>query len=585
MLFKLSALVCCLGLPGVDANMFDNLLPDFVAPAACKSGCASWADLKKDGNSRNQADVDAKWAAGKAPADALTHCAMPANDPDLYTGWCYCKDEQTSGQWGSCTSPPDIPTQINLQLSSASEVVVSFVTFESMEQQYRPQVQFSTDAAFPAGAKTVEATGVCHHFTQAGSPGKHYALHFVKMEGLDERTEYHYRVRSSASADWTSGGAFTSLYSSGVTRFAVFGDMGLYAYNNMGNLKRDMEDGRMDFIVHLGDHAYNMEDENGDRGDGYLNAFQDVLANMVWMPVLGNHEFYGGADGHADRYLNQTYGIVLGEDGSAQLDQQRRAHNLQSALNAGLTLGTAKGAAASASGNSRYFSQDIGLVHLVALDMNVWFNSYEARYLDAQLQWLEADLAAANEPAQRAKVPWVTINVHHPFYCSSVTMGNGRGAEPLRQLGEMPDGFAGCVGTGAATAEKVRQQLEPLMLKHGVDVFFAGHEHNYDVSWPVAHGQPVQKDYTNPQAPVHIVTGAGGAPALDKFGPPGPYTRLQKSAWGYGQVVVANATAFQYTHVLNADHSVFDKFTITQERHGSFDPPTQPPAQQKISQT
>ena len=71
MLFKLSALVCCLGLPGVDANMFDNLLPDFVAPAACKSGCASWADLKKDGNSRKQADVDAKWAAGKAPAATL----------------------------------------------------------------------------------------------------------------------------------------------------------------------------------------------------------------------------------------------------------------------------------------------------------------------------------------------------------------------------------------------------------------------------------------------------------------------------------------------------------------------------------
>ena len=70
------------------------------------------------------------------------------------------------------------------------------------------------------------------------------------------------------------------------------------------------------------------------------------------------------------------------------------------------------------------------------------------------------------------------------------------------------------------------------MLKYGVDVFFAGHEHNYDVSNPVAYGEPTQRDYVNPKAPIHVVTGAGGAPALDSFGPPGPYTRLQKSAWG-----------------------------------------------------
>jgi hypothetical protein len=57
--------------------------------------------------------------------------------------------------------------------------------------------------------------------------------------------------------------------------------------------------------MQLGDHAYNMEDDDGKRGDGYMNAFQDVIANMPWMPVLGNHEFIGGA-GEANRYTNQV---------------------------------------------------------------------------------------------------------------------------------------------------------------------------------------------------------------------------------------------------------------------------------------
>lgn len=551
------------------ANMFDNVLPGFSPPSACSEGCAAWADLAADGCTRSQTDVNAKWAAGKAPDDAGRQCAMPSNDPGTYSGWCYCKNG--GKQWGYCISPQTVPTQINLQMAGPTEVVASFVTFESMDEAYTPEVQFSTNPAFPQSAATRTAHGLCHHFTQAGSPNKHYAMHFVKLQGLAERTRYYYRVRSQSGAEWTPGGNFTSLYSTGVTRFAVFGDMGLYSYNNMGNLKQDMADNEMDFIIHLGDHAYNMADADGSRGDGYLNAFQDVLSNMPWMPVLGNHEFYGDADGHADRYLNQTFGLVVGEEGSAVAEAQRGAHNVQSALNAGITLGTAKGAAEGSSQNSRYYSQDIGLVHLIAFDMNVYFNDWESQYRAAQLEWLEADLAAANAPDQRVRVPWVTINVHHPFYCSSVSLGNGKN---FTQLGEQPDGFAGCVGTGAATAEKVRRELEPLMLKYGVDVFFAGHEHNYDVSYPVANGEPTQKNYVNPTAPVHVVTGAGGAPALDRFGPPGPYTRLQKAAWGYGKVVAFNASVLQYTHILNADSSVFDVMVITQDAHGTFNPPT-----------
>ena len=45
------------------------------------------------------------------------------------------------------------------------------------------------------------------------------------------------------------------------------------------------------------------------------------------------------------------------------------------------------------------------------------------------------------------------------------------------------------------SAKQASADLEPLMLQYGVDVYFAGHAHNYETSWPVANGVPTQKSY------------------------------------------------------------------------------------------
>ena len=52
------------------------------------------------------------------------------------------------------------------------------------------------------------------------------------------------------------------------------------------------------------------------------------------------------------------------------------------------------------SGSSRYFSVDVGLVHVVALDLtNI--------SLPGQMEWLAQDLAAAD--ANRDAVPWIVV--------------------------------------------------------------------------------------------------------------------------------------------------------------------------------
>ena len=59
--------------------------------------------------------------------------------------------------------------------------------------------------------------------------------------------------------------------------------------------------------------------------------------------------------------------------------------------------------------------------------------------------------------------------------------------------------------------------LEPLMLQYGVDIYAAGHQHQYESMYPTKRGVPTQRDFDDPTAPVHILTGNGGPPDIDRF--------------------------------------------------------------------
>ena len=65
---------------------------------------------------------------------------------------------------------------------------------------------------------------------------------------------------------------------SGETRLATYGDMGHSHHNNMQNLLDDCKSGKVDAIVHMGDHAYDLGFVSDHRGDAYMNAFQKVIA-------------------------------------------------------------------------------------------------------------------------------------------------------------------------------------------------------------------------------------------------------------------------------------------------------------------
>ena len=77
----------------------------------------------------------------------------------------------------------------------------------------------------------------------------------------------------------------------------------------------------------------------------------------------------------------------------------------------------------------------------------VRFFALDSNYMDkSQLDWLEKELAASGSD-------WKIAFFHHPLYSSGATHGSDT---------------------------KLRDQLEPLFLKYGVDAVFSGHEHFYE---------------------------------------------------------------------------------------------------------
>jgi 3',5'-cyclic AMP phosphodiesterase CpdA len=106
-------------------------------------------------------------------------------------------------------------------------------------------------------------------------------------------------------------------------------------------------------------------------------------------------------------------------------------------------------------GGERYYTFTRDGVRFVVLDTNMM----EAR----QLEWADATLAAAAEP-------WKIVYFHHPLYSSGRRHGSN---------------------------VELRVAIEPLLVRHGVPVVFAGHDHIYERFKP-QHGV------------THFVAGSGG---------------------------------------------------------------------------
>jgi hypothetical protein len=357
----------------------------------------------------------------------------------------------------------------------------------------------------PAGASSTPSESRLLTASQTGMSSDYYQ-HEVRLFGLSPSTRYLYTVVVNGTPLTSGTDTFTTapLRGTGEVRFIAFGDSGV------GSTAQRQLAGRMasesfDLAIHTGDVAYGAPDMSGGGSYPQYDAWLfDIYAAWLrlrpFFPVIGNHdEELGLARAYRDAFVLPDNGATSGYADHAE----------------------------------RFYSFDYGTVHFVALDTELAFQDPVRR--QAQLAWLERDLASTTQP-------WRIAVVHRPPYSA---------------------------GTHHGSDLAVRQYVSPLLEKYGVQLALTGHEHSYERT------VPLQEQSTTGRPVTYIVTGGGGAPLY-----PAGVARWTAASASVHHYMRAQAGGCVLTlEAVSIDGGVFDRASIDRcSGTGTPSPPSPAPS-------
>ncbi|ETP06984.1 hypothetical protein F441_16682 [Phytophthora nicotianae CJ01A1] len=382
-----------------------------------------------------------------------------------------------------------------------------------------------------------------------------YSYHAV-VGGLKPNKEYFYKVGSGSETKFQSAvSSFTTARKSGDKSpftIVVYGDMG--ADDNAVETNKYVNTlvGKIDFVYHLGDVSYADDAFLSAKTafgffyeqmyNKFMNSMTNIMRRMAYMVLVGNHE----AECHSPACL-------LSNEKLNQLGNY-------SAFNARFRMPSPE----SGGVQNMWYSYEYASVHFTTVSSetdypNAPSNAYHThrvygRFGD-QLTWLEADLKAAD--ANRDQVPWIVVGMHRPMYTIRSC-----------DVDDKPN--------NDFEAMNVQKAFEELFIKYKVDLVLQGHVHAYERQYPTAKGSAVMdgvsKDdatYTNPKAPVYMVSGSAGGPeGLYKYKhPKSPKWHALMDNQHYAITMMSvTPTNITLTTVESATGTVCDKFSIIKER-------------------
>lgn len=366
------------------------------------------------------------------------------------------------------------------------------------------------------------AKGNASKFIDGGPENRTMYVHRVTLTDLIPAAAYVYHCGSEAG--WSDIFYFTSLNESVSfsPRFALFGDMGNENPQSLSRLQKETQLGMYDVILHIGDFAYDLHEDNGQIGDEFMQQIQSIAAYTPYMTCPGNHEWAYNFSHYRSRFSMPGH-----------------TENL-------------------------WYSWNVGPAHIISFSTEVYFYlEYGLDLLFRQYEWLQADLKEANRPENRAQRPWIITMGHRPMYCST-------------DDGDDCTQFQSYVRVGRNDTKPAAPGLEDLFYQNGVDLELWAHEHAYERLWPVydykVFNGSSEEPYVNPKAPVHIITGSAGCREKhDGFIPkPRDWSAFRSTDYGYTRMRLINSTHLYLQQVSDDQYGrVIDQMLLVKEKHGA----------------
>ncbi len=145
--------------------------------------------------------------------------------------------------------------------------------------------------------------------------------------------------------------------------------------------------GLFDSVLHVGDFAYNFEDEGSSVGNSFMNAIQPYASTHPVMPAEDNHE--------SCPYCPAVETVAISQHNFTEY----QARFWSVAINAGANAGTH---------TNRYYSFNQGIVHFLVFSAEAYAYNSGRGFLANQLAFMKKDLASVD----RSATPWVVALVH-----------------------------------------------------------------------------------------------------------------------------------------------------------------------------
>ncbi|XP_063624901.1 acid phosphatase type 7-like [Cydia splendana] len=404
------------------------------------------------------------------------------------------------------------PEQVHIAFGEKSnDIVVTWSTFND------------TPSVVHYGVEELQhyAYGASSLFEDGGNERRQQYTHRVTLPDLQYDTKYVYNVGSEYGVSSLFSFRTVPKGNNWPVRAAVFGDMGTEGAKAMPYLQEESEMGHFDLILHVGDMGYDMATDNARVGDQFMRQIEPIATMVPYMTCVGNHE---------EAYNFSNYRERFSMPGGTE---------------------------------SMFYSFDLGPVHFVAISTEYYYYiKYGVKMIYEQYQWLEKDLAMASHRENRTVRPWIVLMGHRPMYCSNAD--------------DLPD----CEYEFSRTGNPFfGHGLEPLLQQYAVDLVFWAHEHSYERLWPLynntVYNGSLAAPYTDPRAPVHIVTGsAGNHGGQDPFtGTHPPWSAFRTDDFGYTRMVVHNHSHIYIEQTsVERNGDVVDSFWLVKHKLSFNDP-------------
>lgn len=272
------------------------------------------------------------------------------------------------------------------------------------------------------------------------------------------------------------------------TYILAFGDSGT-GKDEQIELARLMDDETFDAVIHTGDVVY--PEGTKDQINQYFDAIYSEKIKSVFYPSPGNHDYRTDNLSPYLEYFDLPQQALIPQD------------------------------------MERYYSFDIGKLHMIALDSNLPLDEANEERSDDMIDWLKKDLVSV--PAGH----YIIAYFHHPAFPGNTNYGSD---------------------------ERVLEKIVPLLDAYKVPLVLNGHNHNYSRTCKIAFtksGQDCVEDGT-----VYITTGGGGN-TLYGFNEPRPaYIEKQVSAFHYLKITLNEASDDLTVQAIGLDQTVLDSIVF-----------------------